>query len=109
MNNKVHILPAFLSLLLPGLGQFIQRRGHAGAAFLFVFLCTLFIPFCVLIFSIWQWLPSRFARGMLFGIVLSIPPLWVLVFAVLDTVLWQNNKQTHFRFLLAASLYSGFS
>jgi hypothetical protein len=97
--NEVKLFPAFLSLFLPGLGQFAQKRFGAGTAFFVLHLFTSFMPYNLIIcvMSYWDWSYN------------ISPPMWMLAgaffacfiltgfFAVLDTVLWQLDHKTHFK------------
>jgi hypothetical protein len=106
--NDVKIFPTFLSLFLPGCGQFAQKRFSAGLAFLFVFACTAFFPFATIVGDVWLRLPTILAQEMLSGMILCVLPFLVMAFSCLDTILWQQDKKTHFRHWLGTLIISLF-
>ncbi|GHT45768.1 hypothetical protein FACS189454_05780 [Planctomycetales bacterium] len=101
MENKVKIFPAFLSLLLPGLGQVAQKRFGTGAAFFALHLFTSFIPYhlivCASLYWNWNWSCNSHPAIWIFASAFFACLILTAFFAVLDTVLWQLDHKTHFR------------
>ena len=116
--QRLHLFPAGLSLVCPGLGQLVQGRP--------VFLCHVitwilvvatWVPFFPVLWEFWAniWAVSRenFANGygfindaieiplILFLLVLSLlPPLFLILFvlfAVLDAATWEREKPPRFK------------
>jgi len=96
--QRLHLFPAGLSLVCPGLGQLVQGRP--------VFLCHVitwvlvvvtWIPFFPVLWRVWiNDLDYVVALLLLFGWIFLLPIMLVL-FAVLDAAIWEKGKPSPFK------------
>ncbi|MDR1925451.1 MAG: DUF1559 domain-containing protein [Planctomycetaceae bacterium] len=88
----IRLFPAFCSMLLPGLGQLLQKRGNAFFVQLLIYAITAAIPygairdfFYSLSYSTFEIIPF---------LVLLIFPVMVIFLSVLDVIYWKPGEDS---------------
>ena len=100
-QRPINTFYAFCSLLLPGLGQLLQKRSGAAFGFCLLFLLTGFLP--VLIVS--HLFMDRFAQEthwvnilhVLVFVGICFPAMLAFFCAVIDAAAWKPGDRTRFK------------
>jgi len=103
-SRPINTSYAFCSLLLPGLGQLLQKRAGAAIGFFTLFLLTGFLP--VLIVSLL--FMDRFSQEtigihvihVLIFLGICFPLMFAFFCAVIDAAAWKPGDRTRFKFFL---------
>jgi prepilin-type processing-associated H-X9-DG protein len=92
---------AFCSLLLPGLGQLLQKRPGAAVGFFGASVLTGYIPFFAVVNAVASPIPDSATTLLMFWMFF---PLLVLIisYSVLDAAIWKKGERTPFKIPLVA-------
>ena len=103
-ERPINTIHAFCSLIVPGLGQLLQKRAGAAIRFFVLFLLTGFLP--VLIASLL--FMDRFSQEtlqihalhILVFVGIFFPLMFVFFCAIIDAAAWKPGDRTQFKSLL---------
>ena len=94
VRQPLHVYPAVLSLVCPGLGQLVQGRGHRALWLLAVWTLLIAAGWRILDFPVT--FAALFSLLMLFGLLLLLSVLFVF-FSVLDAATWERGTPASFK------------
>jgi len=100
-ERPINTSHAFCSLLIPGLGQLLQKRPGAAVGFFVLFIVAGMTPVCNAIIFISELLPhlhplEHFAHIFVFGVICF--PLIVAIFiSLLDAATWKQGDRIQFK------------